>query len=99
MRFWRRRFFRWTAIAFAAAAFAPTAQAVIPREDGGGPAPRLQPAKPAVQLRADADSTSADGFSLADAGVGALAALSAGLLGGGSVLVAQNSGRSGPAGA
>jgi hypothetical protein len=45
------------------------------------------------------ESTSGDGFSLSDAGVGALAALSAVLLGGGSVLVAQNGRRSRPAGA
>jgi hypothetical protein len=99
MRFWRRRFFRWPAVAFAAAAFAPTAQAVIPREDGGAPASRVEPAKPEVQPRTYAASTSADEFSLADAGVGALAALSAVLLGGGSVLVAQSSRRSGPASA
>jgi hypothetical protein len=99
MRFWRRRFFRWTAVAFAAAAFAPTAQAVIPREDGGAPAPRVQPIKATAEPRAYAASTSTDEFSLADAGVGALVVLSAVLLGGGSVLVAQNNRRSEPAGA
>jgi len=96
MRFRRRRwFFRWTAIAFAITAFAaPAAQAVIPASIDAGVSRQQPAAKPSVPA-----TGATDGFSWADAGVGAAAAFSLVLLAGGGVLVVRGSRGSGLANA
>jgi hypothetical protein len=90
MKFWRRRWLlRWSAVAFAAAAFAPAAQATYHPEVGGGSAN-----KPVAQQPAPTPVAVSDEFSWADAGVGAAAAFSVILVAGGGVLLVRG-GRTG----
>jgi hypothetical protein len=92
MRFWRRRFIRWSALAFAIAAFAaPVAGAQVYAEGGGSSGTSNAtttppPAKPATPAVAPAPVGE---FSWGDAGIGAAGAMSIVLLASGLLLVAR----------
>jgi uncharacterized iron-regulated membrane protein len=86
----KRRILRWTAVAFAAAAFAaPAAQAMPYNGQEGGTSPQTT-SDPVSATPSDGGS----GFSWADAGIGVAAAASVVLVAGGGVLVVRGTRRS-----
>jgi hypothetical protein len=90
MKFWRRRFIRWSALAFAVGAIsAPAAQAQVYAEGGGSAGNSAQAVTKAPSKPVSPVVSTVDEFSWSDAGVGAAGALAVVLLGSGVLLVAR----------